>query len=357
MSLHLITGYAGEAHITSADQGAYNMGTYGEGEFVLKRGNKFAATVVSANSITIADGEAMMQGRFIKLAAGTTESVTIDNGTQGMNRKDIICIHYERDSGTGVESASFVVKKGTESSGTPADPSYTTGDITDGNDLVNEMPLYRVNLSGLTISSIDTMYSLKVSMVDYMDNYQLPVASESQLGGVKIGSNLNMSSGNILSVPNGSSYTKGVVKAGNNVTIENGVIGVPFASTVTAGVMKLKNGVFASTSDYGFVPVISGGEIQTTMKSSGVFASATHLVDETISVSYPSGESSINWIYGNRIITAAAVLLSDNRYFPCSVYRAQFHGSDIELCIHYINTESSKSYSFGNQIRLTYISI
>ena len=187
MSLHLITGYAGEEHITSADQGAYNMGTYGEGEFVLDRGNKFEASVVSNNSISIADGEALMQGRFIKLAAGTTESVSIDNGTQGMNRRDLICIHYEKDSGTGVETASFVVKKGTETSSTPTDPSYTTGDITDGSDLINEMPLYRVNISGLNISSLDTMFSLKVSMVDYMDNYQLPVASSSRLGGVKVG--------------------------------------------------------------------------------------------------------------------------------------------------------------------------
>lgn len=187
MSLHLVTGYAGVEHITSADQGAYNMGTYGEGEFVLNRGNKFTATIVTNNSINVADGEAIMQGRFIKMPAGTSEAVAIENGTQGMNRKDLICIRYEKNSNTGVESASFVVKKGTESSGTPADPSYTHGDITDGDDLVNEMPLYRVNLSGLTISSIDTMYSLKISLVDYMDNYQLPVASSSVLGGVKIG--------------------------------------------------------------------------------------------------------------------------------------------------------------------------
>ena len=186
MALHLITGYAGEEHITSADQGAYNMGTFGDGEFVLDRGNKFEATVVSNNLITIADGEALMQGRFIKMIMGTSEEVTIENGSQGMNRKDLICIRYEKNSSTGIETASFVVKKGTESSSTPADPAYTTGDITDGQDLVNEMPLYRINLEGLNITSIDTLFSVKVSMVDYMDNYQLPVASGSNLGGVKV---------------------------------------------------------------------------------------------------------------------------------------------------------------------------
>ena len=185
MALHLITGYAGQEHVTSADQGAYNMGTYGEGEFVLDRGNKLAATVASNNSIIIADGEAMMQGRFIKLPVGTTESVTIDNGTSGMKRRDLIVIRYSKDAGTGVESASFAVKKGTPSSGTPSDPSVTTGNITDGTDLVNEMKLYRVNIDGLNITSLDTLFSVKESMVDYMDAYQLPVASSGVLGGVK----------------------------------------------------------------------------------------------------------------------------------------------------------------------------
>lgn len=161
MALHLITGYAGTEHITSADQGAYNMGTFGEGEFVLDRGNKFEATVVSNNLITLADGEALMQGRFIKMISGTTEEVAIENGTQEMNRNDLICIRYEKNGTTSIESASIVVKKGTETSGTPEDPEYVTGEITDGNDLVNEMPLYRVQLQGLNITNVEALFELK----------------------------------------------------------------------------------------------------------------------------------------------------------------------------------------------------
>ena len=162
MALHLVTGYAGTEHITSADQGAYNMATFAEGEFVFDRGNKFAATVVSNNVVSIADGEAMMQGRFIKMIAGTSEDVTIENGTQGMNRNDLICIRYEKNASTGVETASFVVKKGTETSSTPTDPEYTTGDITDGQDLVNEMPMYRCTLNGLNLS-ITTLFTIKTA--------------------------------------------------------------------------------------------------------------------------------------------------------------------------------------------------
>lgn len=185
MALHLITGYAGQEHITSADQGAYNMGTFGEGEFVLDRGSKFAATVVTNNQITIANGEALMQGRFIKLAVGTTESVTIDNGSSGMKRKDLIVLRYSKDAGTGIESVALAVKKGTPDASSPSDPAVTTGTITDGTDLVNEMKLYRVNLDGLNIVSVDTLFSVKTTMVEYMDEYQLPVADADTLGGVK----------------------------------------------------------------------------------------------------------------------------------------------------------------------------
>lgn len=188
MSMHLITGYAGSEHITSADQGAYNIATYGGGEFVLNRGNKFVTTIVSNNSITVADGEAMMQGRYIKMIPGTSETVTIDNGTSGMKRNDLICLRYEKDSDTGIESASMVVVKGTESSSTPEDPEYTQGTITDGTDLVNEMPLYRVYINGLNIDSVTQLFSVKVSMVDYMDEYQLPSAMnfDGKLGGIKL---------------------------------------------------------------------------------------------------------------------------------------------------------------------------
>lgn len=189
MALHLITGYAGVEHVTSADQGAYNMGTFGEGEFVLDRGSKFAATIASNNSITIANGEALMQGRFIKLPVGTTESVAIDNGTSGMKRKDLIVLRYTKNASTGVETVAFAVKKGTPVAGEPFDPSVTTGNITDGNDLVNEMKLYRVNLNGINIASLDTLFSVKPTMVEYMDEYQLPVATSSVLGGVKAYSN------------------------------------------------------------------------------------------------------------------------------------------------------------------------
>ena len=161
MSLHLITGYAGAEHIMSADQGSFNIAMFGDGQYVLDHGNNFEASLINDNTVRILDGDMIIQGRHVRLAAGTTEEVTITTGTQGMNRNDLIVARYTKNAGSGVETAEFVVIMGEESAGTASDPDYNEGDITDGTDLVNDFPLYRVSLSGLTATLSEPLFSIK----------------------------------------------------------------------------------------------------------------------------------------------------------------------------------------------------
>ena len=329
MALHLITGYAGTEHITSADQGAYNMGTFGEGEFVLDRGSKFAATVASNNSITIADGEALMQGRFIKLPVGTTESVSIDNGSSGMKRKDLIVLRYTKDSNTGVETAAFAVKKGTPSSSTPSDPSITTGNITDGTDLVNEMKLYRVNIDGLNITAVDTLFSTKYTMVEYMDSYQLPIATASRLGGVKIGDGINVDGAGIISLKTASENQKGGVKV-----FEQGYSYISNENRVymdNTGVLKLNkprvkgdydgsSGYFALDSSFSVPSGISERKSSITLSSS---ASAD--LRERIGYS-----RNIEGLVGFEFYMPASVCLTTSASGGDSVYLIYCCGIDVE---------------------------
>lgn len=199
MALHLITGHKGSAHITSADQGAYNMATFGDGNIVFKRGRQFEATTKSNNAVNIADGEAMIQGRFIKMPIGTTEDVTITNGTQGKYRSDLICIRYE--SVSGIESAKLVVIKGAENNSNPApDPSYNTGSITDGTATVTDFPLYRVRLNGISLGTPEKLFTAKDSMADYMAHYQMTPAKKDKLGAIKIGNGLQADDSGLMSL-------------------------------------------------------------------------------------------------------------------------------------------------------------
>lgn len=155
--MNIITGYRGEPHITSQQKRNTNIGIFGVTPRIVKGvGSELAATIVSANSITIADGMVVCQGCTAEITRGTSESIMIENGEQGMLRTDLIVAQYTKASGTGVENMGLAVKTGTPAASNPATPSYTTGSIADGDTLV-EFPLYQVNLDGITITSVNRL--------------------------------------------------------------------------------------------------------------------------------------------------------------------------------------------------------
>lgn len=159
-NLHLVTGYQGTEHVTAADHGSLYAAIFGSGSYVLDRGNKLAATVVTNNQIRIADGDIILQGRHIRLNEGATVDLTIENGAQGYYRNDLICVRYTRNSGTGVEEASLVVIKGTAVTASPSDPDYNNGDLLTDNAETVDFPLYRVPLSGITVQPLVALFKI-----------------------------------------------------------------------------------------------------------------------------------------------------------------------------------------------------
>lgn len=156
--MKIITGYTGEKHITPADDAGLIKGIFGSGDYVLPTGNQFKATMQSSTEIKIADGDLIMQGRHARIDAGE-ETLTIENGSQGMQRNDLIVARYTKEVSTSIEAISLVVIKGTAASGTASDPAYNNGDISDGE--TKDFPLYRVRLNGISIEAIETLYETK----------------------------------------------------------------------------------------------------------------------------------------------------------------------------------------------------
>lgn len=153
-NLHLVTGYQGSDHVTAADHGSLYAGIFGVGNYVLNRGSKLAATVVTSNKISIADGDIILQGRHIRLNVGSTVSLTISSGSQGYYRNDLIVARYSRNSSTGIEQANLVVVKGTATTGTPSDPTtYESDDLLNDNAATVDFPLYRIPISGITVGT------------------------------------------------------------------------------------------------------------------------------------------------------------------------------------------------------------
>ena len=157
--MRIITGYGGEAHITSNDDQSRHRGETGPGNYAFNVGSKFAATIVNNNEISIANGEGLVQGVHFRVDPSTYDSIELENGTQGKKRIDLICAHYEKDSVTQVESMTWKVIKGTETSGTPAVPAHDTGDIRTGDRSV-DAPWYQVTYDGLSISSVLPLFEV-----------------------------------------------------------------------------------------------------------------------------------------------------------------------------------------------------
>lgn len=153
--VHLITGYKGYEHIKSADHGRFNASIYGTAEYVMESGNQCKAQYINNNTIRILDGEIMMQGRHISIEPDSHENLAIETGSAGTNRADIIVMTYVKNETDGIEDAYLEVIKGTEATGTATLPTYTSGNILAGA-TYNQMPLYRVDVNGVTLSQTIT---------------------------------------------------------------------------------------------------------------------------------------------------------------------------------------------------------
>lgn len=182
--MNIIWGYGANPHITAQQLRDTYVGIFGSDTHILDVGSKLAATVISATEVQIADGVLIAQGCTACINYGQTESLTIQNGTQGMLRKDLIVAQYMKSTRFGVESMSLAVKRGTPAASSPALPAYTTGSIADG-DTLAEFPLYVVNLNGINITSVQRLVdvvSIKGGIDDLADRV---TAVEADLRAVK----------------------------------------------------------------------------------------------------------------------------------------------------------------------------
>ena len=164
MALELVTGYWGMEHVTAEQDADLNAGIIGSGNYVLNIGEKMRAEAVSANQVRIFDGVFMAYGRQCILGDGEYEDVTIENGTPGLLRNDMIVVKYKKDEESGKENVKFVGLKG-ETGSVGKDPVPNRQDIRSGA-FESEVPMYRVKINGLAIEKIEPLYSIPMTNDD-----------------------------------------------------------------------------------------------------------------------------------------------------------------------------------------------
>lgn len=203
MALNLVTGRTGTAHVTSDNARAFNSQVFGTGTYLIDYGAKFAPTIVDNNTVRIGDGMLIHQGTQMGIDIDSYEDVIIENGSSGYNRNDLIVMRYTKNRDTQIESISLVVMKGTPSNTTPVDPTYTTNNILDGTGLSTDVPICRVRLSSLTITSVDNLIeSNSTSVLTIQELTNLVTSfSASNVSGVKGQLEKNYRTGNVNLTP------------------------------------------------------------------------------------------------------------------------------------------------------------
>ena len=184
----LVTGSHGgdDPHVESKHDALMHAAMLGRSGYILKTRNwTMKPTAKDANNITIPAWDLVVEGRQIYIAAPT--DVNIQSGSQGQKRRDLIVARYALNSGTGVETVTLEAIKGKPSAATPADPGIETGSII-GGAIVSDLPLCRVNLDGITITSIDTLVNVLQPLEDVWDSltqrsttWRVPYSSDSIL--------------------------------------------------------------------------------------------------------------------------------------------------------------------------------
>ncbi|MCB4912597.1 hypothetical protein, partial [Bifidobacterium pseudocatenulatum] len=143
MTIELVDGKAGTAHISSEDKAIIHQAKFSKSDVVFDWGDAFKCSMSSSNRATIGTGCASIQGLDWHITSA--ESVTISNGSQGMKRNDIICAHYHRNPKTGNENVELAVLKGSPNATAAADPTIPSGKILSGA-VDAYMPLWRIPL-------------------------------------------------------------------------------------------------------------------------------------------------------------------------------------------------------------------
>lgn len=184
MTIELVDGKAGTAHISSEDKAIIHQAKFSKSDVVFDWGDVFKCSMSSSNRATIGTGCASIQGLDWHITAA--ESVTISNGSQGMKRNDIICAHYHRNSSSGIESVELTVLKGTPNATAAADPTIPSGKILSGA-VDAYMPLWRIPLDGITVGTPVRLFTPRGALWDSVTQQWKPPYTNDRLTLCRVG--------------------------------------------------------------------------------------------------------------------------------------------------------------------------
>lgn len=161
--MKIVTGKTGTPHVTSRQFRGMMEGIIGQDSYIITHGENLEPELVTNNKLKIKSGMMCHHGNISTVEIGTYDEVTIQNGTQGMKRIDLIVNRYSKVEGTGIEENNWVVIQGTPAAEDPVAPEYTEGNLQEG-DLVDDCPVFEAHLDGINVTEIKKLLIVSPSI-------------------------------------------------------------------------------------------------------------------------------------------------------------------------------------------------
>ncbi len=154
--MEIVTGQTGEPHVTSQQDREINAAIFGAENYVLPIGEQLRCELQSSNLLRIYDGMLCMQGCIATISAGNYDDLSVESGTSGGIRKDLVCAKYEKNLSTLYESVMLTIVKGDNEGNLPV---IETGNIRDGS-LIAYFPLYQITVDGLSEVTVNKLFTV-----------------------------------------------------------------------------------------------------------------------------------------------------------------------------------------------------
>lgn len=163
--MEIVSGRIGKPHVTSQQFRQLIEGTVGQESCILTSGENLEPELASNNSLKIRSGMLAHHGNISSVKIGTYDAVNLSNGSQGMRRIDLVVCRYTRNAETEVESCNWVVIMGTPVSSNPVAPTYTVGNLQEG-DLVDDCPVFEVHYDGINVTEVRKILSVAPNLTE-----------------------------------------------------------------------------------------------------------------------------------------------------------------------------------------------
>ena len=175
--MEIVSGRTGKPHVTSQQFRQFIEGTVGQESCILTSGENLEPELASNNSLKIRSGMLAHHGNISSVKIGTYDAVNLDNGSQGMKRIDLVVCRYTRNAETEVENCNWVVIVGTPVSSNPVAPTYTVGNLQEG-DLVDDCPVFEVHYDGINVTEVKKILSVVPNLTELNSNKKVECFSK-----------------------------------------------------------------------------------------------------------------------------------------------------------------------------------